>query len=263
MSLSKKGNIYFNDKEPWKDVKTDKDHCATTLHVCIRLINALSILLAPYLPFSSDKVWEMIGNKGSIHQVHWDEALNTINSGFELQKPKPLFKKLVLEDIMVEEDPFAKLDLRVAEIIEVKDHPNADKLYLAHIDIGDKGKRVIVAGLKNHYDPEELTGKKIVVVTNLEPATIRGVKSTAMLLAATDSDGVVSLLHPQDSIPGEPVFIDGIKPKPEEVLSFDDFQNISMSINKNGEAVYGSKVLKTSSKTVITDKKVKEGAKIK
>jgi methionyl-tRNA synthetase len=263
MSLAKKGNIYFNEKEPWKDVKTDKDHCATTLYICFQLINALSILLASYLPFSSEKVWNMIGNNGSVHQSHWDEALKTVQVGYELAKPKPLFKKLILEDIMVTEDPFAKLDLRVAEIIEVKDHPNADKLYLAHINIGDKGKRVIVAGLKNHYTPEELTGKKIVVVTNLEPATIRGVKSTAMLLAATDSDGVVSLLHPQDSSPGETVYADGIEPKPADVLSFDDFQNISMIINGNGEAVYASKTLKTSSNTIISDKNVKEGAKIK
>ena len=262
MSLAKKGNVYFNEKEPWKDVKSDKIHCATTLHVCFRLVKALSVLFASYLPFSSQMVWEMIGETGSVHKTDWNKAIEPVKIGFELMKPKPLFKKLVLEDIMVEEDPFAKLDLRVAEILEVKDHPNADKLYLAHIDIGEKGKRVIVAGLKKHYTPDELTGKKIVVITNLQPATIRGVKSTAMLLAATDSDGVVSLLDPQDASPGDQVAADGVSPSPEEVLSFDDFQQITMKINNDGNAVYDGKILKTESTIVNTDKPVKEGAKI-
>ncbi len=262
MSLAKKGNVYFNGKEPWKDVKTDKTHCATTLYVCLQLVKALSILFASYLPFSSQKVWEMIGNTGSVHEATWSEAIEPVKIGFELVKPKPLFKKLVLEDIMVEEDPFAKLDLRVAEILEVKDHPNADKLYLAHIDIGEKGKRVIVAGLKKHYTPDELTGKKIVVITNLQPATIRGVKSTAMLLAATDSDGVVSLLDPQDASAGEQVVAEGVSPNTDEVLSFDDFQQITMKIDSNGKAVYDGKTLKTESTIVNTDKPVKEGAKI-
>ena len=262
MSLSKEGNVYFNEKEPWTVIKTDKSQCASTLYVCLRIVNALSILMASYLPFSSQKVWEMIANTGSVHEVKWDAATEPVKSGFELAKPKPLFKKLVLDDIMVEEDPFAKLDLRVAEILEVKDHPNADKLYLAHIDIADKGKRVIVAGLKKHYSPDELTGKKIVVITNLQPATIRGVKSTAMLLAATDSDGVVSLLDPHDAVPGEQVFAEGISPNSVEVLSFDEFQQLTMKINSAGEAVYDGKTLKTESTIVNTDKPVKEGAKI-
>ncbi len=262
MSLAKEGNVYFNEKEPWKAIKTNKTQCATTLYVCLRMVKALGLLLASYLPFSSEKVWEMTGNKGSVHNAHWEDALKPVSPGFPLTKPKPLFKKLILEDIMVEEDPFAKIDLRVAKIIEVKDHPNADKLYLAHIDIGDKGKRVIVAGLKKHYTPDELTGKKIVVITNLQPATIRGVKSTAMLLAATDSEGVVSLLDPQDATPGELVTAEGVSPNPEEVLSFDDFQQITMNINSDGKAVYDGKTLKTESTIVNTDKPVKEGAKI-
>ena len=262
MNLAKQGNVYFNEKEPWKDIKSDRIHCATTLHICFRILQALSVLLASYLPFSSDKLWKMIGNSGSVQTSHWNDALKPVSIGFQLTKPKPLFKKLVLDDIMVEEDPIAKLDLRVAQILEVKDHPNADKLYMAHIDIGEKGKRVIVAGLKKHYTAEELTGKKIVVLTNLEPATIRGVKSTAMLLAATDSDGIVSLLDPKDASAGDQVIIENISPQPADVVSFDDFQKITMIINNTGEAVYDSKKLKTSSTTIKTDKPVKEGAKI-
>jgi len=262
MSLAKQGNVYFNEKEPWKKIKSDKSGCATTLHICLRLVNALTVLFASYLPFSSDNIWNMIGNPGSVHQAQWNDALKPIKTGFKLSKPKPLFKKLAFDDIMAEEDPFSKLDLRVAEILEVKNHPNADKLYLAHIDIGDGGKRVIVAGLKNHYAASELMEKKIVVVTNLEPATIRGVKSTAMLLAATDSDGVVSLLDPNDATVGEQVTVNDITPNPANVISFNDFQDITMKINDRGEATYNSKKLKTHSSVVKTDKPVKKGAKI-
>lgn len=262
MSLAKKGNVYFNEKEPWKEVKTNTDHCATTLHVCLRLAQSLSVMLASYLPFSSDRLWKMIGNPGSVHEANWQDALKPVAVGFHLKKPKPLFKKLTFDDIMVEEDPFAKLDLRVAEILEVKDHPNADKLYLAHIDLGKMGKRVLVAGLKNHYLSNELMGKKIVVVTNLEPATIRGVTSNGMLLAATDEDGVVSLLDPQDAQPGDHVIVEKIAPNPLEHMPFADFKEIKMTINENGEAMYGSEILKTASSVVKTDKPVKKGAEI-
>jgi tRNA-binding EMAP/Myf-like protein len=133
---------------------------------------------------------------------------------------------------------------------------------LTHIDLGNMGKRVLVAGLKNHYSSDELMGKKIVVVTNLEPATIRGVTSNGMLLAATDQDGVVSLLDPQDAQPGDHVTVEKIAPNPLEQLPFADFQEIKMTINENGEAMYGSEILKTSSSVVKTDKPVKKGAKI-
>ena len=80
-----------------------------------------------------------------------------------------------------------KLDIRVAKILEVKQHPNADKLYLLTVDLG-KEKRTLVAGLKEHYKPEDLQDKLCVVFTNLEPATIRGVKSEGMILAAVSAD---------------------------------------------------------------------------
>jgi methionine--tRNA ligase beta chain len=84
------------------------------------------------------------------------------------------------------------LDLRVAEVLGVEDHPDADKLYVLKIKIGEE-ERMIVAGVKQHYSKEELIGKKIVVFTNLKPAVLRGVKSEGMLLAASKDDKVVLL----------------------------------------------------------------------
>lgn len=92
-----------------------------------------------------------------------------------------------------------KLDLKVAKIIDVKPHPNADKLYLLDVNFG-KEKKTLVAGLKQHYKPNELKGKLCVVFVNLEPATIRGIKSEGMILAAVSDSGEVRILQPDSKI---------------------------------------------------------------
>jgi tRNA-binding protein len=93
-------------------------------------------------------------------------------------------------------EDFAKLELRVAKVLEAREHPNADKLLLLQIDVGDAQKQ-IVAGIRQHYTPEQLVGRLIVVVNNLAPAMIRGETSNGMLLAATSGDKVI-LLAPDD-----------------------------------------------------------------
>ena len=98
---------------------------------------------------------------------------------------------------MVSFKDFQKLDFRVATIKEVKDHPNADKLLILNIDLGPEGERQLVAGIKGVYEIEELIGKQIAIVTNLEPATIRGVESKGMLLAAEGEMGKPILIIPE------------------------------------------------------------------
>ena len=89
-------------------------------------------------------------------------------------------------------EDFAKLELRVAKVLEARPHPNADKLMLLQIDVGDEQKQ-IVAGIRQHYTPEQLVGRRIVVVNNLAPAMLRGEVSNGMLLAATSGDRVILL----------------------------------------------------------------------
>jgi methionyl-tRNA synthetase len=89
-------------------------------------------------------------------------------------------------------ETFAKLELRVAKVLEARPHPNADKLVLLQIDLGDQQKQII-AGIRQHYTPEQLVGKLIVVVNNLEPAMLRGETSNGMLLAATSGENVILL----------------------------------------------------------------------
>ena len=211
---------------------------------------------------SSQKLWILIGNKNKISDLNWDDALSKINIGHTLEKPKTLFDKLLIEDFMAEEDIFSNIDLRTAKIIDVKDHPDAEKLLILQIDLGQIGQRVIVAGIKKYYSKDELKGKNIVVVTNLKPAKIRGIQSNGMLLAATDSKGVVSLIDPNDAKPGSRVFIDDISFKPENVVEFDKFQQIKMFVDEKQQIVYNNKILKSETGPVKSDKLVEKGSTV-
>lgn len=90
---------------------------------------------------------------------------------------------------MITIEDFRKLELKIAEIKEISEHPNADKLYVIKVDLGDKVKQ-LVAGIRGSYQKEELLGKQVVVIDNLEPAVIRGIESQGMLLAASDEEGI-------------------------------------------------------------------------
>ena len=105
------------------------------------------------------------------------------------------------EQITIQE--FARLDLRVGRVTEVRDHPNADKLYVFNVDLGpDLGIRQMVAGLKPYMTPAALQGKLVIVVANLEPAVLRGQRSEGMLLAAQDGGKVVVLTTAEAVAPG-------------------------------------------------------------
>jgi methionyl-tRNA synthetase len=93
-------------------------------------------------------------------------------------------------------DEFRRIELRVATITAAAPHPNADRLLVLQVDLGSE-QRQLVAGIRAHYEPEALIGKQIVVVVNLEPATLRGVPSQGMLLAASDSDGRLAIVIPE------------------------------------------------------------------
>jgi len=101
-------------------------------------------------------------------------------------------------------DDFAKLDLRVATVLSAREHPNADKLLLVQIDVGGQEKQ-IVAGIRGHYQPEDLVGRQIIVLNNLEEVVLRGEESCGMLLAASDEEGVVLLQPDRKCTPGSTI----------------------------------------------------------
>lgn len=106
---------------------------------------------------------------------------------------------------MIPFQEFKRIDLRIGKVLSVENHPNADKLYVLKVDLGEDGERQLVAGLKDYYTAEQLSGKQIVVVANLEPATLRGVESQGMLLACKDGERVMVLQPDGDAAPGSPI----------------------------------------------------------
>lgn len=126
-----------------------------------------------------------------------------MNSFFLDYSERLLIEFFNMDTNLITIDDFSRIDLRVAEIKSVEDHPNANKLLILKIDAGDGIKdRQLVAGLKGHYSPAELIGKKIIIVNNLTPAVLRGVESQGMLLAAQDAGRVVILSPEKDVRPG-------------------------------------------------------------
>jgi len=119
---------------------------------------------------------------------------------------------------------------------------------------------VIVAGIKTHYSQKDIIGKNIIVIINLKPARIRGIQSNGMLLAATDSSGVVSLLNPGNASPGSKIFIEGIAFKPVNQLEFEIFNQIKMQVDVNQQIIYNKNILKSEKGPVKSDKIVKIGS---
>ncbi len=105
---------------------------------------------------------------------------------------------------MINYDDFLKLELKVGKVLEVADHPNADRLYVVKVDLGATTTQM-VAGIKNYYTKEELIGKSVIVVANLEPKMLRGVESNGMLLAAHSDDKIVILTTDRETLPGSSI----------------------------------------------------------
>lgn len=229
LELSREGNRYFNDQEPWSIIKEDEERCKTILNISLRIVKAVAIAGAPYLPHSMDTLWDYLNQKGSVNDQSWDEYKEGLEEGTELKEPKPLYKKIDFEEIKTQADimnSLNKLDLRIGKITEVKEHPNADKLYITRVDIGDE-ERTLVAGLKPYYEKEEMERKKIAVVANLAPAKLRGIKSEGMMLAAQEGE-TVSLLTPE----GEVGNVLKDTTKGAEEISFNDFQDYEFKMSE-------------------------------
>jgi methionyl-tRNA synthetase len=217
VNFGKEGNVYLNDKAPWHLIKKDKEAAGHVFNICVQAVYAFGILLSPFIPGTSEKILSYI-NVPTSNDLKWDSINeNSVKEGLKIKKPKPLFQKLDIQEIkdklqklkeqkskvggkeLVSYDDFKKLDIRVALIESVEKVPKADKLYKLSIALGDE-KRTLVAGLAEHYKADELKGKKIVILANLEPRKLRGILSEGMLLAAVDGD-VVSVLTPDKNIP--------------------------------------------------------------
>ena len=222
MALAGFGNEYVQRNEPWNLLGEDDDGAADVLYNCLAVAKASALLLEPVMPSAAERVWSML-DEGDVHDATLDAAHEPVEG--ELNEPEHLFEQVEDEKIEAleerlqerigdegEEDTedtegddeipferFEELDIRVARIEDAEPIEDSDSLLLLNVDIGDETRQV-VAGLKGLHAPEELLGERVVVVTNLETATIFGYDSEAMLLAAGDDADL--LTTGGDSVPG-------------------------------------------------------------
>jgi len=229
MNIARYANKYFNDSAPWKTFKENPAQCATAIHLCLQTARAIAILCEPIVPSSAASIWRMLNLPASPSEAGWDSAGElALKAGHTLGDPEILFTKI--EDEVIEKqiqqlpkseaqeppsqpgageemvkqllpvDDFRKIELRVAKVLSCEKVPKSDKLLKLQISLGNE-QRQIVAGIAQHYAPESLVGKKIVVVANLQPAKLMGQESNGMLLAASTDDNRLSILTLESDLP--------------------------------------------------------------
>ncbi|MDD5339835.1 MAG: methionine--tRNA ligase [Candidatus ainarchaeum sp.] len=278
MSLSKNANRYFQDNKPWELVKTDKARAGAVIGVLASQVKDLSILVEPYLPATAAAMAKQLG----LEQAKWDGLGRPLASGHEIGQPAPLFRKIEQKEIEALKAKFAgkkeaaaaldvgMLDLEVGEIKSVEKHPDAEKLFVEKVVLSD-GERQIVSGLAGHYYPEDLVGKKVVIVKNLKPAMLRGVESSGMLLAAEGREhvpqkvtkgaglesGAVEVIFCEKSRVGDKVAQKGTTHSPAKMVTFDEFKKIKIEV-KDFAVVSGGKPLVTQGEE-LRMRNVKEG----
>jgi methionyl-tRNA synthetase len=224
MNLARYGNQYLQTEEPWKTIKDNPEKAAHSLFVSAQIAVALGQLCEPFMPFSSDKLLKMFQiERQNWHQLEAAELF--INSGHQINEAFLLFSKIEDEAIeaQIEKlenskktnkmtnpeavaakdeisfDDFTKIDLRVATILEAEKVEKADKLLKFKVDTG-VDVRTVVSGVAEHFSPEELIGKQVMILLNLAPRKIRGIESQGMFLLTEKPDGKLTFVTPDDSV---------------------------------------------------------------
>lgn len=224
---------YIVRYEPWKLAKQEatdsraKEQLDAVLVVLARALRAAAVLLSPVMPAMAQSLWESLGQEGEVQacridQIPWDQPFTR-----PLGDPKPLFQRIDKEKEMseleaanapaaeakpaldvpelretIDYDTFAKTDLRVGKVLEAERVPKSDKLIKMRVDLGFE-QRTIVGGIGKAYAPEDLVGRRVVVVANLAPRKLMGIESHGMLLAASDNAGLPYLVAvPEEAHPG-------------------------------------------------------------
>lgn len=207
MGIARRGNEYFQSSKPWDTIKREPEKASSCMLTCANLAKALCVTLAPFMPSVSANLAKQL----RVEVNGWDQAKKfDVKPGHQIGEPSALFAKLKTNNpqkhnpALISIDEFGRLDIRVGKVISAEKIEKSKKLLKLEVDMG-KEKRTLAAGIAEHYAPEDLVGKSIAVVTNLEPAKLMGVTSEGMLLAAEDERGV-SIFTPDKPVkPGSKV----------------------------------------------------------
>lgn len=220
MNVARLGNKYLADEEPWKMVKTDPERVQTQMYVALQIAAALQVLCEPFLPFTSTKLKTIL----NIENLSWNSVSETsdlIPAGHQIGEAQILFAQIEDAEIQKQIDKleatkkanvmgnqvtepqkpittfedFAKLDLRVGTIVEAEKMPKANKLLVLKVATG-LDVRTIVSGIAEHFSPEEVIGKRVMVLINLAPRALRGVESEGMILMTNTAEGKLVFVNP-------------------------------------------------------------------
>ena len=204
VNLARIGNKLFQEQEPWKKYKEHKHTIDEVLYICFGILQDIAILLQPYMPDTSKKIFTILNipKKEYKESGKWHELGN-----HTIETPQILYKKLEQKHIQkwkqkfeANSISFSDCYLLVGKICSAEKHPNADKLYIEKIDCGEGTQRTVVSGLAPFFSIEELIGKKVIVVANLETANIRGIDSQGMILAAETQPKKIEIIEPPGAI---------------------------------------------------------------
>lgn len=218
-----RANKYIDETAPWALAKDEvkKERLATVMYNLLESLRIISIMTSPFLILGAEKMWQQLGFSDQVKERSWQETKewNITPVGQAIQKGSPIYPRLELEkeeitapkkgkkeevQELITIDDFAKLDLRVGKVLAAEKVEKADKLLKLQIDLGTE-KRQVVSGIAQHYMPDSLIGKNIILVANLKPVKLRGIESAGMILAATDANGLVLGILDGEVAPGSKV----------------------------------------------------------
>jgi methionyl-tRNA synthetase len=225
MNFARIGNKYLADTEPWKVVKTDAERVKTILNIALQITANITTAIEPFMPFSAEKILRML----AVEPFGWDTlgSMSLIAEGHTIGEPSLLFEKI--EDDVIERqllkldeirkarkaaeaaqnvtaqkdevsfDDFQRMDIRVSTILAAEKVAKTKKLLKLTVDTGID-KRTIVSGIAEHFTPEELVGRQVLVLVNLAPRELKGITSQGMILMAEDASGKLELLSPEHAV---------------------------------------------------------------
>lgn len=240
LAIGNRGNKFFQDMQPWEKIKTDNAHAHATVSVLAYLVKSVAIALSPFMPDTSEKILDIYKQKDS----RWEDMGNFNGlDGHVIGDPKIIHKKLdaklaekFRKQFSGKQSDFGRLQLRIGKILEVKKHPNADQLYWLSVDTGEDEPRSVVAGLVKRYSPEELSGRKVVLLANLKPAKIRDISSMGMVLVCKHRNKM-ELLDASPFETGQIITVDKQNIDHSE-LTIEEFGEADLHV-KNGVLMFG------------------------
>ncbi|PXF42327.1 putative methionine--tRNA ligase [Gracilariopsis chorda] len=293
MAIASIGNQYLQRKAPWNLIKEGKRALAgSALTYGANLVILVTIVLEPFLGTKfSVKVFSQLGlqYEAGLNNLIPErfEALHWLKAGMKTCKPQILFSTLTQDQVSefrnrfsgdsanarskqnADDEKVFGLDLRVGQVVEVKEHEDSERLFVSKVNVGESEARTIVAGLRGVYTGEELKGRKVVVVCNLKRANLAGVESQGMMLVAEKKKATKLLAVDEDACIGARITADGVATREsEELLDRKGFQAASklLRVGQGGDIVFDKThrlVVEGSEAAGVRSQGVPEGGKVK